>query len=1072
LIFLFLFNASHIYAQKGIYKIKYYLRVEKTTSQSICKGKDGTVYFYDFRLYNNTTIKKQIWNKLNCRESFNDIYNDSIDVPVGEVVNKIEWTTYAHRRNGGHCDVAIGSGWCGGDLDDSRFTQALNPITNTCPKSVTERTNFHETWQQVFTGTYCKVEVLPVIESIVASSTMLPIDDTITLRAPVEFPSSVYKWQWGRELFDKIRGRYTEWKDLPIAFQGKSTAQINAKDILGVDAENHTTENIFFRIDLGCGRYSNNVLTLPIHHASPHIIADSTIQPKCFGEKGTTKIKFDRALKTGEILNVFVDGFSGSTKSDIKLDANNWFTIPEQLTAGTHVISLSGKYPKDFPTYSGGGGHFYTIPIKAPEKLVFSATTQNDVRCHNGNDGAIKITATGGAGRYKLHYKKITEATYKVVNFSNPKTHTLSNLDTGTYNIMVRDTNGCYEKNTSNIETIRNVTIIQPVSILDIEYFKSKNTTGAGLANGSIEIILKGGTPLSGGGYNVTWKKLDGTVLSSVTNTTVATGYQTILKNIVAGDYILNATDSNFTVAASGATQGCMLIDTFTVTEPPPIAININEQKYISCKNDADGQLVAHATGGVPFTDGNPYKYQWFKKGATDIDLRKTDSIVTNLSPGRYYVVVKDSNGITQASPIFVLSEPDILSLQFSTQANTCQGDGSVTAIVTGGTTPYHVEWTTNDTTATINNQKEGDYYAKITDAHGCVIGSSVHLAIPKGIKIDNTITQTPSYYNSQDGAIQLTISGGTPPYTYRWGNGATTKDLQNITAGIYPITITDASGCTQTQTYTLQNPIRIIQTDGIPLANGVTTKTLCNGQHIDIDATIPDNAAVYNWRSNNSFSANTAKVTLTNAGKYWVTITDSKGITASDTLIIKQNNTDIDASFVVSTQAFKGEKVTFVNISYPAPERISWLIPNDTKIETIQNNQNVAELIFKDTGTYTISMKAFMGGCEKMITKKVIVIEGQQFDDIGSVQNPYIKEFTLAPNPNTGQFNVKIVLQEQGKIRLRMMNVSNSAVVDNKELSGSSQYTIPYNITLAPGVYILLLETAKGNQMLKMIVN
>ncbi|HPH99568.1 MAG TPA: SprB repeat-containing protein, partial [Chitinophagaceae bacterium] len=773
----------------------------------------------------------------------------------------------------------------------------------------------------------------------------------------------------------------------------QSSVPISAKDVLGADAENYIKQNIYFRIDLGCGRYSNNTLMLPVHLSAPHITSLTLTQPKCYGENtGAVKILFDRALKSNELLNIFIRDAIDTTKvianrlNLTELEPSNTIAFEPKLASAIYDIKLIGKYP-DSPTatYTEDIRHKAIFQVKSPAQIIFTATKQNDVRCFGGNDGAARINISGGTKSYRIAYRKNAADTFTTKTFLFASPGAITGLSAGTYTFRISDANDCFPKDGSGIEIKPTVQINQPAEATAIDLSEVTPPLAFGRKDGNIKVIIKGGTPKKDGSYNVIWKKLDGTILANVNNTTVATGYQTELQNIGAGKYIFNTTDSNFTTAANGTTQGCMLIDTFTVTEPPLLVVNLQEEKYISCKNDADGQLVAHATGGVTYRDRPlPYKYQWFKKEATDIDLNKTDSIATGLKTGDYYVVIEDRNLIKQTSPIFVLSEPDILSLQFSTQANSCQGDGSITAITTGGTTPYHVEWTTNetsDTTATINNQKEGDYYAKITDAHGCVIGSSVHLAIPQGIKIDSAITQTPSYYNSQDGAIQLTISGGNPPYTYRWGNGATTKDLQNITAGIYPITITDASGCTQTQTYTLQNPIRIIQTDGTPLPNGVTTKTLCNGQHIDIDATIPDNAAVYNWRSNNSFSANTAKVTLTNAGKYWVTITDSKGITASDTLIIKQNNTEIDASFVVSTQAFKGEKVTFVNISYPAPERISWLIPNNPKIETIQNNQNVAELIFKDTGTYTISMKAFVGACEKMITKKVIVIEGQQFD-------------------------------------------------------------------------------------------
>ncbi len=440
-------------------------------------------------------------------------------------------------------------------------------------------------------------------------------------------------------------------------------------------------------------------------------------------------------------------------------------------------------------------------------------------------------------------------------------------------------------------------------------------------------------------------------------------------------------------------------------------------------------------------------------------------------------VKITDKNGIEKTSAVFNLTEPDSLKISFNTSVTACTSTGNIQANITGGTAPYSISWTTGDTTTAINNVPEGDYLAYVTDAHGCETMSSIHLAIPGGIKVDTAIIQNPSYYSSHNGAIQLTISGGNTPYTYQWSNGATTKDIQNLIAGDYSVVITDRNGCTKTQSYSLKKTSRLMKLMGMPLAVNVTTKTICSNQTLTLDATIDDIGAQYQWNSDNSFTANTATVNLTNAGKYWVTVTDSRGVTGSDTITIVKSNAVLDANFMSTTQAFKGEKVIFINVSYPVkPEHVSWIIPNNPKISIQQNTENLAELIFTDTGTYYISMKATTGECEQIITRKVIVLAPQPFDDIGDIKDPFIKEFTIAPNPSNGNFNVKIVLQEQSKIKLSMVSVANSTIVDRRELAGSSQYLIPYNITVAPGVYFLLLETPQGSvtgsRVRKIVIN
>ncbi len=921
----------------------------------------------------------------------------------------------------------------------------------------------------------CYIEKPTVQTAPENTDKIIPTNEKVILQATPGFFKNIYTWK--RVVgYRRVFGfDFPVFQDLPPTLQSNDHIEISATDLYGASAEDSIGKTVKIATTVGC--VTTDIITLSIRLSAPHITNAIITPPKCFGEtNGSLKIKFDRPLKRGETLNILLDEAKAGPQapaSDVMLAADTSYTWPRTLASGNYKITLNGSYPNTgIRTYTDANKHKYYFSILEPPQINLTTTKQNEVRCFGGNDGTVTITATGGTGKYKIAYRKNAWDTFAIKQFSFPASCIVNDLSAGTYTFRIADDNDCYPKDISGNEIMKNVTITQPTEPLAIDNSEITDPLGYGRTDGKIIIKIKGGTKKGDGSYTITWKKEDGTVLSSVSNTNLGATYQSELQNIGKGKYIVNIADANFSVAASGATQGCMLQDTFIVHEPLPIVINIAEQKSISCNRDGDGELVAHVSGGVPYITGAPYKYKWYKKEATDIDLNITDSIATDLVTGDYYVVTEDRNLIKKTSTVFTLKEPDSLHLQFNTQANICTDKGNITAMISGGTAPYHIEWTTDDTTAIISNVDEGHYVAYVVDAHGCSVQSSTRLTIPQGIKIDNALTQNPTYYNSKDGSIQLSVSGGNPPYTYSWSNGATTKDIQNLLAGSYSVIITDASGCTQTQSYSLQNPPRIIQTGGAPLGNGITTKTLCNGQQLAVDATINDNAATYRWNSDNGFSANTAKVTLTNIGKYWITVTDSRGVNASDTLIIKQSNANINASFVVSTQAFRGEKVTFVNISYPAPERISWLIPNDTKIETIQNNQNVAELIFKDTGTYTISMKAFIGECEQVITKKVMVVEGSKLDDIGQTQNPFVKEFSIAPNPNSGQFNVKIVLQEQAKIRLRMMNVSNNTIINDKELSGSSQYIIPYTINAAAGMYILLLETPKGNQMQKIIIN
>ena len=121
---------------------------------------------------------------------------------------------------------------------------------------------------------------------------------------------------------------------------------------------------------------------------------------------------------------------------------------------------------------------------------------------------------------------------------------------------------------------------------------------------------------------------------------------------------------------------------------------------------------------------------------------------------------------------------------------------GAINITVSGGTSPYTYLWSNGATTEDISGLAAGTYTVTVTDANGCTIN------LPVTVGTDNsTITVTPVVTNTtctaSIGAINITVSGGTSPYTYLWSNGATTEDISGLAAGTYTVTITDANGCT-----------------------------------------------------------------------------------------------------------------------------------------------------------------------------------------------------------------------------------------------------------------------------------
>ena len=146
----------------------------------------------------------------------------------------------------------------------------------------------------------------------------------------------------------------------------------------------------------------------------------------------------------------------------------------------------------------------------------------------------------------------------------------------------------------------------------------------------------------------------------------------------------------------------------------------------------------------------------------------------------------------------------------------TCFGaqDGSLTAIVTGGTTPYTYMWTNEANTQTISNLGGGYYRVIVTDANSNTGEDEVTLTEPVALK---TSISTPTYSNGFnvtchfcfDGRVNTSVEGGVAPYSYFYSDGGVTANRTNMNAGNFQLLITDANGCSNSHSFGLSAPNR-----------------------------------------------------------------------------------------------------------------------------------------------------------------------------------------------------------------------------------------------------------------------
>lgn len=291
----------------------------------------------------------------------------------------------------------------------------------------------------------------------------------------------------------------------------------------------------------------------------------------------------------------------------------------------------------------------------------------------------------------------------------------------------------------------------------------------------------------------------------------------------------------------------------------------------VSCFGGNNGAINITASGGT-----SPYSYNW-GGGITTEDR-------SNLSPGTYSVTVTDAASAT-ASASFTVTQPSAALSGTGTITNvSCNGgnNGVINLTVQGGTSPYTYNWGGGITTEDRSGLTANTYTVTITDSKSCTATATFNITQPaQSLSVTGNVTNIPCH-NGSNGAIDVSISGGTSPYTYSWADGPTTQDRNQLVAGSYPVTVTDNNSCTASAIFNVLQP-------GQPLSiNGSVINVLCFGLNtgsINITALGGTSPYLYNW--GNGITTED-RSTLT-AGTYTVTVTDNQSCTSTATYNLTQ---------------------------------------------------------------------------------------------------------------------------------------------------------------------------------------
>ncbi len=514
------------------------------------------------------------------------------------------------------------------------------------------------------------------------------------------------------------------------------------------------------------------------------------------------------------------------------------------LAAGTYTVTVTDAH---------GCNQTATYIVTQPTVLVLNASVDS-VSCNGGNDGHIDIDATGGSGGYSYVW---SSGTGHSDDFNGPA---------GTYSVNVTDENGCTASAT--------YTIYQPTAITITGIVTNARCYQG--ETGAIDITVTGGA----GGYTYSWSDAGGghTYHSCSSwwsswcgsHSGTPSSHSQDLSNIEAGTYTVTVTDRH----------GCSSTATYTVTQPTQIAITAT-QTNVTCSGSSNGTISITVAGGT----GSTYSYSWSNGAHTQN--------ISGLSAGTYTVTVTDANGCTNTGS-YTITAPSTISLSAVTTNASCHGgaSGAINLSVSGGTSGYSYTWSNGAHTQDISGLSAGTYTVTVTDVNGCIASASYTVTQPAAITLSATSTNV-SCNGGNNGAVNLTVSGGTGSYRYNWSNGEDERNISGLSAGTYTVTVTDANGCTQTGSYTITQPSAIV-------LSATTTNTTCHGGSngaINLSASGGTGSTYsYNW----SNGAHTQNVSSLSAGTYSVTVTDANGCTQTGSYTIIQPSA-VTASITVN---------------------------------------------------------------------------------------------------------------------------------------------------------------------------
>ncbi len=521
-----------------------------------------------------------------------------------------------------------------------------------------------------------------------------------------------------------------------------------------------------------------------------------------------------------------------------------------------------------------------TISPPVCDDLQFDSVTSTNSSCYGEDDGSIIIT--GVSDDLPLMYSIDGGATYSSDNI-------FDDLPPGTYDVYIQDDQLCVLGPNTIIISEPDSLQVDPTII---------NVSTVGGSDGQILMCVEGGTSP----YTFDWDPIPaGSTVGTDTDPN-CNGEAWSIIGLPADMYVVTITDANGCIDIIGdmSTPG----DTITITEPDCAytvdVVAMDNSCGVSSGSTFDGSIEITVTGS-PIAPP-PYTYELVGV-ASEMGVTSTTYTFTGLEPGNYVVQVTAGDLCTfgfAGNPVQITA-PDILSAPptMTPPTTLSSSDGEICVMPMGGTPPYTV--TICGQTALPGGSCNGFFLdglsvgdtcnVLVLDANLCEATGVVPVDIDCSDFLLDSFTPGNSCVEEATGTIDLTVVGGEFPYTFTWSNGADTEDLENVPAGLYTVTVTDARECA-----ILVEEIEIEEFDAIDADAGADA-TIEVGDVVQLGVTANPDATVsgVSWSPatwlddpNSATPTSTPEDTIT----YTVTVTTVDGCVDTDqvTIFVEDN--------------------------------------------------------------------------------------------------------------------------------------------------------------------------------------